>query len=51
MGAQSHAHRIKISVDVSEEERTYIKMLSAKKHMTISELLLGPVRKAMPISR
>lgn len=27
MSAQQYAHRIKISVDVTEEERTYIKKI------------------------
>lgn len=50
MGAQSHAHRIKISVDVSEEERTYIKMIAAKKKMTISEFIMSFVRPNIPHS-
>ena len=50
MGAQQHAHRIKISVDVSEEERTYIKMIAAKKKMTISEFIMSYVRPNIPHS-
>lgn len=48
MGAQQHAHRIKISVDVSEEERIYIKMIAAKKKMTISEFIMSFVRPNIP---
>jgi antitoxin component of RelBE/YafQ-DinJ toxin-antitoxin module len=48
MGTHSHAHRIKISVDVSEEERTYIKMIAAKKNMTISEFIMSFVRPNIP---
>lgn len=50
MGAQSHAHRIKVSIDVSEEERMYIKMIAAKKKMTISEFIMSFVRPNIPHS-
>jgi len=50
MSAQSHAHRIKISIDVSEEERIYIKMIAAKKKMTISEYIMSFVRPNIPHS-
>lgn len=50
MSAHSHAHRIKISVDVSEEERIYIKMIAAKKKMTISEFIMSYVRPNIPHS-
>ena len=48
MGAQSHTHRIKISVDVSQEEKTYIKMLAAKAHMTLGEFMLSYLRADFP---
>jgi hypothetical protein len=41
-------HKVRLSVECSLDERTYIKMLAAKKHMTISELLLSSVRTMMP---
>lgn len=44
----THAQRIKISVDVSEEERTYIKMIAAKRNMTISEFIMFYVRPNIP---
>lgn len=48
MGTQSHIPRIKISVEVSEEEKTYIKILAAKKNMTISEFIMSFVRPNIP---
>lgn len=50
MSTHSHSHRIKISVDVSEEERIYIKMIAAKKKMTISEYIMSFVRPHLPHS-
>lgn len=50
MSSQSHAHRIKVSIDVSEEERTYIKMIAAKKNMTITEFIMSFVRPNLPHS-
>lgn len=41
-------HKVRLSVDCTEEERMYIKMLAAKNHMTISEYLLSSARKEMP---
>lgn len=50
MSAQSHAHhnRVKVTIDVSEDERTYIKMLAIKKKMTISEFIMSFVRPNIP---
>lgn len=31
MNTQSNSHRVKVTIDVSEDERTYIKMLATKK--------------------
>jgi hypothetical protein len=50
MPAQSHPHRVKVTIDVSEEERTYIKMLATKKKMTISEFIMSYVRPNIPHS-
>ncbi len=47
---QSHFHRTKISVDLSEEEKTYIKMIAAKKNITISEFVMSYVRPNIPHS-
>ena len=53
MSSNAHHHRdkVRLTVECSLDERTYIKMLAAKKHMTISEFLLASVRKAMPCTR
>lgn len=40
--------KVRLSVDCTEQERLYIKMLSTKKNMTISEYLLSFARKEMP---
>ncbi len=45
---QQHHHKVRLTVECSLDERTYIKMLAAKKHMTISEMLLSPVRAMIP---
>ena len=42
MTAQRHHHdKVKVVIDCSIEERAYIKMLAASKHMTISEYFLS----------
>jgi hypothetical protein len=44
-----HQHdKVRLTVECSLDERTYIKMLAAKKHMTISEFLLASVREMIP---
>ena len=48
MSAHTPTHRVKVTIDVSEEERTYIKMLAAKKRMTISEFIMSYVRPNIP---
>jgi hypothetical protein len=48
MSAQSHSHRVKVTIDVSEDDRTYIKMLATKKKMTISEFIMSYVRLNIP---
>lgn len=49
---QQHHHdqekKVRLSVDCTEQERMYIKLLATKKHMTISDYLLLPARKEMP---
>ena len=44
----AHAHRVKVTIDVSENERIYIKMLATKKKMTISEFIMSFVRPNIP---
>lgn len=40
MTAQHHG-KVRVVIDCSVEERAYIKMLAARKHMTISEYFLS----------
>jgi hypothetical protein len=44
----THQEKVRVTVECSPEERTYIKMLAAKNHMTISEYLLSFARHEMP---
>jgi hypothetical protein len=48
MTTHTHHGRVRLTVECSEEERMYIKMLATKKHMTISEFILSQVKKIMP---
>lgn len=48
MSTHKNHHKVRLSVDCTEEERMYIKMLATKSHMTISEYLLSFARKEMP---
>lgn len=41
MATQQHHHKVRVVIDCSAEERAYIKMLAARKHMTISEYFLS----------
>lgn len=41
-------HKARLSIDCTSEEKMYIKMLAAKKHMTISEYFLSFARQEMP---
>lgn len=44
-----HGHeKVRLSVDCTKQERMYIKMLAARKHITISEYLLNLARNEMP---
>ncbi len=44
----AYSHKVRLSVDCTEQERMFIKMLATRKHMTISEYLLSFARKEMP---
>jgi hypothetical protein len=50
MSAHSHAqhNKVKVTFECSADERAYIKMLSARSRMTISEFLLSYVRPDFP---
>lgn len=45
---RNQGDKVRLSVDCTNEERMYIKMLAAKKQMTISQYLLSFARKEMP---
>ncbi len=47
MGSQSH-EKTKVTFDCSVEEKTYIKMLAAKAHMTLGEFVLSYLRSDFP---
>lgn len=44
----NHQHRTRISVDCTDEEKRYIKMLAAREGMSMSEYLLSFPRSQMP---
>lgn len=50
MRSQTHQEKSKVRVviECSLDERAYIKMLAARKHMTISEYVLSMAKKEMP---
>lgn len=48
MGRQLQTKKVRLSVDCTEQERAYIKMLAAKRRLTISDYLLSFARKEMP---
>ncbi len=49
MASQHHSHeKTKVTFDCSIEEKTYIKMLAAKTHMTLGEFILSYIRKDFP---
>lgn len=43
----THHEKVRVVIDCSIEERAYIKMLAARKHMTISEFFLSLARKEL----
>lgn len=45
------SQKVRLTVECSADERMYIKMLAAKKHMTISEFLLLPLKRLVPFTR
>ncbi len=50
MGTYSHAHheKVKMTIECTPDERAYIKMLAAKAHMNLSELILSYLRSDFP---
>lgn len=50
MTSQNLDSKVRLSVDCTEEERKYIKILAARNGVTISEYLLAYARQDMPKS-
>lgn len=50
MSAHSHAHhnKVKVTIECTADERAYIKMLAAKAHLNLSELILSYLRMDFP---
>jgi hypothetical protein len=46
MNTQHHS-KVRVVIDCSVEERAYIKMLAARKHMTISEYFLSMAKEEL----
>lgn len=52
MATQPHPHgKTKVTFDCSAEEKTYIKMLAAKAHMTLGEFVLSYLRVDFPTKK
>jgi hypothetical protein len=53
MGANPHTsqEKVKITIECTLDERTYIKMLAAKAHQGLSEFILSYVRSDFPKER
>jgi hypothetical protein len=47
MTAQHHHEKVRVVIDCSIEERAYIKMLAARKHMTISAYFLAMAKEEL----
>lgn len=41
MAKHHHSEKVRVTIECTTEERSYIKMLAAHKHMTISEYFLA----------
>jgi hypothetical protein len=48
MSTHQNPPKARLTIECSLDEKTYIKILAAKKHMTISEYLLSFAREEMP---
>jgi hypothetical protein len=50
MGAHSHTNqdKVKMTIECTPDERAYIKILAAKAHLNLSELVLSYLRKDFP---
>ena len=50
MSSHSHSHhgKVKVTIECTADERAYIKMLAAKAHLNLSELVLSYLRTDFP---
>ncbi len=50
MNSHSHAHhnKVKVTIECTADERAYIKMLAAKAHLNLSDLVLSYLRTDFP---
>lgn len=50
MHSHSHAHpnKVKVTIECTADERAYIKMLAAKAHLNLSDLVLSYLRTDFP---
>jgi hypothetical protein len=50
MSTHSHAHneKVKVTIECTPDERAYIKMLAAKAHLNLSDLILSYLRTDFP---
>lgn len=46
--SQDHPEKVKVTFECTADERAFIKMLSARAHMTLSEFLLSYLRPDFP---
>ncbi len=50
MGTHTHSHhdKVKMTIECTADERAYIKMLAAKAHLNLSDLVLSYLRNDFP---
>lgn len=48
---QSNSRRVKVTIDISKKEWIHIKMLAAKKKMTVSEFIMFCIRPNFPANK
>jgi hypothetical protein len=46
--SRAHKDKVKVTIECTADERAYIKMLAAKAHLNISELVLSYIRTDFP---
>jgi hypothetical protein len=48
MGVHTHHDKVKVTIECTPDERAYIKMLAARAHLNLSELILSYLRTDFP---